>query len=637
VAILAGASLALAFPTPGWAGLGWLGPSLLLVAALGARGGRAFRLGYLAGLVWHLVALRWLLLIPFPAGAAAGWLALSAYLALYPAAWVWLCWRLCPFPSRHTVDPASGPPTVLGSAEPSLARLASAPSGWEGASEGVPPATGEPLAGRFGWSGPAPSTLVPRWVRMLGPFLQMGWGRRLLWCGGCAVAWVALEMVQGRLLSGFPWNFLGVSQYRVLPLLQVASVTGVYGVSFLVVWVSVALLCASLKLAGRFSEPLPERLGRAWGSTTRRGVFPPSPGPSLLVSFRLALFADLALPLVILVWVTFVGGSRLVQPAAARGVLTVALVQPSIPQRLIFDPRESTNRFDALMDLTRQALFEEPDLLVWPEASLPELDEAQYRSLTNLIATHQVWMVFGADDAAPRAGGTGTSGYDYFNSAFLFDPRGEYVSSYRKRQLVIFGEYVPLSDWLPVTRWLTPIQGSFTPGRGPVPFILGEPAAKLAVSICFEDVFPHLVRESIEADTDFLLNLTNNGWFGESAAQWQHAANAVFRAVETGRPLVRCTNNGLTCWIDELGRLTEFRYGRPPTVYAPGFTIVRVPLRPPEAPGALTTYGRYGDVFGWACVAGIGLALGCRQSLRMARTALSKAASSSSVPREMRK
>ena len=124
------------------------------------------------------------------------------------------------------------------------------------------------------------------------------------------------------------------------------------------------------------------------------------------------------------------------------------------------------------------------------------------------------------------------------------------MARYIKRKLVIFGEYVPLADWLPFLKYLTPIQGGFTPGRRPVSFPLPGLRAKTSVLICFEDIFPHLVREHVDDDTDFLVNLTNNGWFGESAAQWQHAANAVFRAVENGLPLVRCANNGLTCWVD---------------------------------------------------------------------------------------
>ena len=127
--------------------------------------------------------------------------------------------------------------------------------------------------------------------------------------------------------------------------------------------------------------------------------------------------------------------------------------------------------------------------------------------------------------------------------------------------------------------------------------------------ICFEDVFPHCVREYVEDDTDFLLNLTNNGWFGESAAQWQHAANAVFRAVENGLPLVRCANNGLTCWVDARGRVEEIYFPGTRDIYGAGWKMARVPLLAGQ-PRAPTFYRRHGDWFGWSCVAVSALGLG---------------------------
>src|SRR5262249_37308270 len=140
---------------------------------------------------------------------------------------------------------------------------------------------------------------------------------------------------------------------------------------------------------------------------------------------------------------------------------------------------------------------------------------------------------------------------------FFFNPTGQLVSSYRKQHLVMFGEYLPGARWFPFLRKVIPIPGDFTPGTGPIPFELSKPRVRLSTLICFEDVFPDVARRSAAEESDFLLNLTNDGWFGESAAQWQQAANAVFRAVENGVPLVRCTNNGLTCWINARGAMRE--------------------------------------------------------------------------------
>ncbi len=551
LALGAGGLLALAFPTPGWSVWAWLAPGLMLLAALGVPPRRAFLLGYLAGLAQQLTALRWLLHIPFPAGAVAGWLSLSAYLALYPALWVWLCGRLLPRrPICSTVSP------------------------------------GLPTPG----DRPAPGQLA----KLSGGLTELSWGGRVTWTCLCAAAWVALEMVAAHLLTGFPWNPLGVSQYRLLPLIQIAAVTGVPGVSFLVAWTSVSLLTAGWVLASRVGG------GGGLGERARVGEWPGASrgvGGGGFASLRLGVLAEVGLPLLAVIGVTIWGAGRLVQVSAPGRELHLALIQPSIPQRLIWDPRESTHRFAQLLELTRLALETQPDLVVWPEAALPPLDEAGYRTLSELIAAHRVWMVLGTDDAEPRPGG----GHDFYNSAVLFGPDGAYRASYRKQRLVIFGEYVPLERWLPLLRHLTPIEGSFTPGPGPVTFELTHPPVRFSPLICFEDVFARGVRRHVGPETDFLLNLTNDGWFGESAAQWQQAVNAAFRAVETGRPLVRCTNNGLTCWVDERGRFRAILGHPEGNVYGPGFLTVRLPLPATDTFRPPTPYWQWGDWFGWGC------------------------------------
>jgi apolipoprotein N-acyltransferase len=455
--------------------------------------------------------------------ASDAWLALSAYLALYPAAWVWICWKLFPVGSRRREDQSA----VFG-AQP------------------APPGFAEVLAAN-------------------------GW-QRAGWAILCAAVWVALEMVLARFLSGFPWNLLGISQYRITPLAQVASIAGVYGVSFLVVWFSVSLALAFLRV---LRQP---RLRLGW-----------------LLELRLALL--------VLLGVMVFGIHRLRQRAEAGHELKVALVQPNIPQLLIWDHSEDANRFNKIMDLSKLALAANPDVLIWPESSMPNFTEDNFRAITNLIATHKVWMILGADDVQRRANATDPGVVDYFNSAFLFDPDGRFVATYRKRHLVVFGEYLPFARRLPFLRRIIPIPGDFTPGDKAVSFDLSEPSARISPLICFEDVVPGLTRESADDDTDWYLNLTNDGWFGESAAQWQQAANAVFRAVENGLPLVRCTNNGLTCWIDSRGRLREILRSESGDVYAAGFMIAKIPLVPAGQKRELTFYHRHGDWFGWGCVA----------------------------------
>jgi apolipoprotein N-acyltransferase len=207
-------------------------------------------------------------------------------------------------------------------------------------------------------------------------------------------------------------------------------------------------------------------------------------------------------------------------------------------------------------------------------------------------------MILGADDAEPRRDTPDPDDADYYNSSFLINPAGELVGRYRKRSLVIFGEYIPLERWMPFLKFFTPIQGGFTPGDKALAFAMPDLNTTTSVLICFEDIFPRLASEATDEGADFLVNLTNNGWFGESAAQWQHAASAVFRTVENRVSLIRCSNNGLTCRVDERGVIREqFRDARG-TIYGAGALRLEVPL-PEKVPA--TFYRAHGDVFGWAC------------------------------------
>jgi len=205
-------------------------------------------------------------------------------------------------------------------------------------------------------------------------------------------------------------------------------------------------------------------------------------------------------------------------------------------------------------------------------------------------------LLFGADDVERVEG---SDEVRFYNSAAFLTPAGIQLPSYRKRRLVMFGEYIPFEKALPFMKYLSPIGGSFSAGTESVQFTLQDGEHTLAPLICFEDSFPHGGREHVSAVTDLLVNLTNDGWFGAGPEQWQHAANAVFRAVENGVPLVRCANNGLTCWIDPLGQVRQFYGQETDDIYGAGFVSFEVPLG--QALGQ-TVYNRHGDVFGWACL-----------------------------------
>jgi apolipoprotein N-acyltransferase len=533
VAAMGGFALTAAFPGWNLPGAAWVGPALILFAAFHVQGGVAFRIGCFAGLVHALTSLSWLLSIPYtfhgiPLGPGAGWLALAAYVALYHGLWVWGCWKILPkaLPrGENEVDEAEKP-------------------GWKPG----------------GWA----------------HFLRLSWRQRMLWALGCAVLWTGLEVVRAHFLSGFPWNLLGSSQFRLLPLIQVATVGGVYAVSFLVVWMSVSI---GVALTGILRE------------------FRRSPGAPIHGVRGGSLMADVFVPLLAVAAVVSLGTDRVFSKPLSRGELAVAGIQPSIPQTVIWDSTEDTRRFEKVLSLTRDALKQKPDLVVWPESAFPGFTTENYQALTNLVTGNRVWTLLCADDADPplKPGGERL----YYNASFLFSPEDGMVGSYRKRRLVIFGEYVPLTRWLPFLKWLTPIDGGFTPGRYAAQFEMEHPAAQFSVLICFEDVFPQEVRDHVREGTDFLINLTNDGWFGEGACQWQQAAASVFRAVENGVGIFRCTNNGITCWIDPVGRICEV--ANPGNVYSSGYLFSRIPL-PASGARTPTFYNLHGDVFGWGCV-----------------------------------
>ena len=403
------------------------------------------------------------------------------------------------------------------------------------------------------------------WIISNFQFPISNWLARVRWTFFGAATWVALEWIRGWLISGFPWSFLGASQFKLVPLIQIASVTGVVGVSFIVIWLSLALYAAAEMI---FQNP------------SKRHVWQ----------------AEIVLPLIATV-LLFVGGMFVAnRETPAEKTLSVVCVQPSVPQTLIWSPTEDEKRFAELLAVSKRAVTNGTDLLVWPESGVPMLDGV-YTIISRFAQSNHVAILFNGDDAEFRPDAT-----NFFNSAFLIQPDGRCAGVYHKQKLVIFGEYVPLARWLPFLKYLTPIEGGWTPGDKPVVFT-GENFT-VAPLICFEDVFPSTTRAAASTGADLLINLTNDGWFGESAEQWQHLANAVFRAVENGVPLVRCSNNGITGWIDAHGRLRQIFRTPAGSEYGAGVITLEIPL--PAQKSAPTFYQRHGDWFGWSC-AGITL------------------------------
>ncbi|HWI39948.1 MAG TPA: apolipoprotein N-acyltransferase, partial [Verrucomicrobiae bacterium] len=365
------------------------------------------------------------------------------------------------------------------------------------------------------------------------------------------VLWVALEYLRSFLLTGFPWASLGYSQSQVLPLIQIADVTGIYGVGFLLALSNVVLY----------------RVVRA---AARRGEYP-FPLKSLVL-------------LCLLVAGSLLYGYRALRLPEEGAPLRVALVQGNIDQGVKWDPSYRDATIETYSRLSRKACASGADLVVWPESAAPfffQHEAGPAERIRGLARETGTCILFGSPAAEQRNGGT-----KYLNSAFLLSPGGEVLGRSDKMHLVPFGEYVPMARFLPFVNKLVQGIGDFAPASQIATLDTGK--GSIGVLICFEGIFPELARGYARAGSSLLVNITNDAWYGESSAPWQHLAMTVFRAVETRLPLVRAANTGITAVIDSRGRVLEQTQLFTEAVVNAG---VRLP-----APHA-TFYTRYGDLF----------------------------------------
>ncbi len=366
-----------------------------------------------------------------------------------------------------------------------------------------------------------------------------------------APIWLSTELARLWLLGGFPWELLGYSQTGVLPVAQLASLFGVHGVTLLVVLVNSAIALA---------------LVAPW-RTARMPVLASAAALVGVVVFGSVRLAD----------------NRLVD---AGTPLRVGLVQGNIAQDQKWDPALRASILERYLSMSRGSARDGAALIVWPESATPFGFEEHpggeaVRQLARDTGTH---LLFGStqrqQDTEVRL----------YNAAFTLGPDGETTAVYHKRHLVPFGEYVPLASLLFFAQPLVESIVPFTPGTGPGTLPIGPHLTSTA--ICYEIIYPALVRSFVREGSQLLTTITNDAWYGRSAAPHQHFQQATMRAIEQGRYLVRAANTGISGVVDPYGRVLARSALFETTTLNEDVRLI----------DELTVYGRIGDLLAYLCL-----------------------------------
>lgn len=367
--------------------------------------------------------------------------------------------------------------------------------------------------------------------------------------------WVATEWLRATVGFAFPWVLLGTSQARVLPIVQSASVVGVYGLSWIIALVGAAAAAVALS----------RRRLHFWGAAAMA---------------------------VLLAAISVAGAMRI-----ARGTLLtegqpfrVGLVQGDVEQDAKWDPAYRAPILERHLQLSRQALGLGSQLVIWPESSTPfyfDRDAALAAPVRRLAAQTHTPFIVGTDEFERSAAGD-----RYFNSAVLVGADGRSHGTYRKMQLVPFGEYVPLRRALFFVGPLVEAVSDFSPGAEPHVFDLGADR-RVSMAICYESVYPWVSRAFVQRGSQLLGIITNDAWFGRSSAAYQHFDQGAVRAVEEGRYVVRAANTGISGAVDPYGRIVAAT-----NIFEPAVLAVDVRLL-----SGRTIYSRLGDVIVWMSLA----------------------------------
>ncbi|MGD2080133.1 MAG: apolipoprotein N-acyltransferase [Nitrospirota bacterium] len=372
------------------------------------------------------------------------------------------------------------------------------------------------------------------------------------------VYWVVAEFVRSYALTGFPWSSIGYTQHGFLTAIQFADITGVYGVSFLVVAVNGAVADLFITHQRRSEKPLVN-------------LWPTAVGLAALAVFALAVLGY--------------GQFRLNQHRPGREV-KISVVQGSVDQSVKWDPAYRDEVLGIYEGLTAGVAAEGPGLVVWPETAAPfywERDPEETSELRRFASALRTELLFGAV--------TAKDAYELSNSAVLIGKSGETLYIYDKIHLVPFGEYVPLRSVLGlfVNRLVEGV-GDYVPGRS---YEKAEAeVGSFGTLVCYEVIFPGLVRKFYKRGGDLMVNITNDAWFGRTTGPYQHFSMGVLRAVENRKPLVRAANTGISGFIDSSGRILKAL-----PLFERGAITEEI-----RTDSTRTFYSRFGDLFSYLCI-----------------------------------
>lgn len=378
----------------------------------------------------------------------------------------------------------------------------------------------------------------------------------------CPFIWVIGEWLRSHVMTGFGWGLLGHSQFAFKALIQIADITGVYGVSWLIMLLNMQL---SEMVLNYFHKQ----------------------------RFTFSLRLTGVLTILILAGVLIYGMRALQNAQADAGHIKIGVIQPNIEQEKKWDPQYQTAIIHQHIKLNQEASKQDVDMIVWPETSLPGVlsDEIDLvRQIQQSAIDTQKPLVFGAVTQRGKA---------YFNSAIALNSDGDMLQQYDKIHLVPFGEFLPLRPWLGWINHFIALE-DFTSGRDMTIFTTLGRGQAFGVLICFEDTISYVRRGLVRLGARFWVNMTNDAWFGISKAPWMHMQMAGFGSVEHKRALVRSANTGWSGVIDPWGRvLGQVENNKGQSIAIEGVTVIKTPLMT-----RTTFYTKYGDLFTFlgACV-----------------------------------